>query len=80
MHVASWSIVGFVEQNMAPKMKVQLHARIKINHKEKEKVQKLIVCGVKMKPSFMHQYYPRSLKWKRQALGSSLRTFCLIVH
>lgn len=61
MYVPSWSIVGFVEQNMAPKMKVQLHARIKIHHKEKEKVQKLRVCGVKMKPLYILQYYPRLL-------------------
>ena len=33
--------MGFAEQNAAPKITVQLHVRIKINHKEKEQSPKI---------------------------------------
>lgn len=45
MYVASWSIVGFVEQNMAPQNEST------VTCKDKDKSQR-IEDGVKMKPSF----------------------------
>ena len=67
-------VVGFVEQNVASKVKAP-------TRKDKDKSQR-IEDGVKMKPSFFcHSII--LVRWRRQALGSRLRKSCVeenVVH
>ena len=62
------TIVGFVEQNMASKVKA-LTRKNKQKSQGKGKTLKKNTWS-KREPSFLPQYYPR-LRWKRQALGSA---------